>query len=843
MMYNVYTGHGNNANMNAAGGNQYPMYNNNSNNMYGGMPGVQGNPMMYMYGGSTGGAGGPTAGGNGGYGMHIDPAMAASYEYNVMGGGMGRGHGGRGNGGGLYGNNNNNSANYGSSNGNGRRGGGGNGGFHRGGGGGGNGYDHQTPSDYEVHDNQLKAPVAVTVETVVPTIGSNRLFSRAPKPIVYGSRSVVRICDAFQEGRCLAGDKCHDIHVKPEFLADTRMQMSAWLTDRENEFRHTLESDPSKTFRIFVADLKEVVEVPAASLVFTKGLYVDPTTRAKRARGAGNHAHAHAVMQVPTSCGLYSTDPAQCKWGRWCNQVHIDHQWMQSKKDEFDHWFNELQARYFSLAPDDNFTVHDPQLKTSISLPKYSIAGFSRGLFQGSMKKLASVCLLYQRGKCTAGSCCNQIHVVPQYLNLAREYATLEQAPDASPEEKQRIAHEMQQLRGPCVEQQQREQEEAEKAAAELTTAKPAASNPLTEEPANHVHTSSGNAEDEFNSSGALFEHVQVDEDVEPASHPASANTSLTRRLNASGPDINLSGGRHMNSDGSYSFNPYGSVTSLPEASTSYGRAPAGRGNGATLESSGVVQYTPGNVQLHSTGAKGGRRLVAVISPETSGSMNEVHRAEEMGTSNTVDASGSANTAGGAERHMPMPTVMRGGMGSSINAYRHAMHHRGMGEGPFDGSAAAAEHSSSLHPLDFDASLHFSPSPLLNFDASNTSLYRNGSTREEEAPVTNMNLRLAGASTTSGPYPGKSLNSHPYMMNSATQQQQQQQQTMAAAGYGASKSRFSAGPALMRPRPQPSASSLAEMSNHSTNNANMSASNHSTPCARPAVAGDGEGVH
>lgn len=819
MMYNVYSGQSN-GNPNGGSGGQYPAYNNNNNNnMYGNMPSVHTNPMMYVYG-NAGGAGAPSAGGP--YGVPIDPQMAASYDYTGQSGNS-RGHGGRG---GYISNSNsvNNSGNMVN-----RRGGGN---FNRGGGCN-SGCEQQVSSDYEVHDNQLKAPVAVTMGTVLPTIGSSRLFSRPPRPIVYGSRNVVRICDAFQEGRCLAGDKCHDIHVKPEFLAETRMQMSSWLMDRENEFRQTLETDPTKTFRIFVADLKEVVEVPAASLVFTKGLYVDPTTRAKRARGVGNHAHthAHAVMQVPTSCGLYSTDPAQCKWGRWCNQVHIDHQWMQSKKEEFDHWFNELQARYFSLAPDDSFTVHDPQLKTSISLPKFSIAGFSRGLFQGSMKKLASVCLLYQRGKCTAGSCCNQIHVVPQYLSLAREYAALEQLPDAPPEEKQRVVHEMEVLRGQCVERQQREQQEAEKAAAEVTAAKSAASNPLTEGHPDHVNSNSGTGEDDLGSSGALFEHVQVDEDTEPVSHPVSANTSLTRRLNASAPDINLSGGRHMNSDGSYSFNPYGSVASLPDASMSYGRAPAGRGNGANLESNGVVQYTPGNVQLHSTGAKGARRLVAVISPETSISMTEVHRAEEMGTSSTPEGIVPPNVT---ERHVNSATLVRAGSGTNNNGgvgtHRAAMHHRSVADGSFEGSAAN-EHSNSLHPLDFDASLHFSPSPLLNFDASNSSLYRNGSNREEEAMNTNMNLRLA-ASNTSMSHPGNSTNSHPYM-GSATQP---------PVMFNASKNRYGSGQAPTRPRPQPSSTSFAEVSAQSNSNLNLSASVHSTPSARPAAIGEDGGA-
>ncbi|KPI89225.1 hypothetical protein ABL78_1648 [Leptomonas seymouri] len=684
VMHNAYSGPTNASPI--ATNAPFPFY----HNMRGRAPAMKGSTMMCMYEAAST-AGGPPAGSGGGRGKRVDPNMADPCEYNDISNSAekNRGHG--------------------------RRWGGGYNGtsappcssdlFHCDGlGYGFSSFNPPKLSDYEAHDSQVKAPVVVTMETVVPTVGSNRLFSRPPKPIVYGSPNVVRICDAFQEGRCLAGDRCRDIHVKPEFLAETRMQMCAWLTDRESEFNQTLQTNPTKTFRIFVADLKEVVEVPVKSVVFTKGLCVDPVTRARRARGAGTYDHTqnHTVMQIPTSCGLYSADSTQCKWGRWCNQVHIDHKWMQSKKDEFDHWFDELQARYFSLAPDDKFTVLDPHLKMSICLPKFSIASFSRGLFQGSVKKLASVCLLYQRAKCTAGSRCNQIHVMPVYLNLAREYATLEHLPGTSVMEKQRLAHEMEMLRGPCVERQKREQQEAEKAAAEAATAKLALSKQLFEQQPGHMNSNSGNVEEELGLSGALFEHVQADADTEPISLPVSSNTSLTRRLNTSAPDLNLPVGRHMNSDGSYSFNPYGSFTSLSDASVPYGRAPAGRStNSLNMENNSVLQCTPGSVHLHATGMKGGRRLVAVISPEMSSSSNDVYRTEEMGNSITVDGCTPTSVV---EGHMHSPVLLRAcGSGRTHHA---AMNYRSSGDCAVDGSAAN-EAGNSPHPMYFDAGLYF----------------------------------------------------------------------------------------------------------------------------------------
>ncbi|KAG5488481.1 hypothetical protein JIQ42_00088 [Leishmania sp. Namibia] len=752
--------------------------------------GLVGSSMMYDYACAGGhGSGNP-------YSYHADPSICATYEYNggnnmsmPIGGGVYRGTGTRS---------------------------GGTNGHDRGGDTVGprkqHGYDQQATSDYEVHDNQLKAPVVVTPATVMPTLGSARLFSKPPKPIVYGSRCVMRICDAFQEGRCAAGDRCHDVHVRPEYLTETRMEMSSWLLERECEFRQTMKTNAKKTFSIFVSELKEVVEVPISSLVFTKGLYVDPATRAKRARGAGNHAHVHAMMQVPTSCGLYSTDPMQCKWERWCNQVHIDHRWMQAKKAEFDQWFIELQNRYFSLAPDATFTVHDPQLKNSIALPKFSIAGFSRGLFQGSMKKLASVCLLFQRGKCTAGSCCNQIHVFPQYLSLAREYAAMEQSPAVPPEEKQRLRHEMELLRGPLIEKELQEERQASSMQAASRPNLPSVTNEENHSDAMDVKAA---AEDDSCSSGALFEHVQVDEDVEPVSHLVSANTSLTRRLNTSAPDISLFGARHVNSDGSYSFNPYGSVTSLPEGSTSYTRFPGTRGGGQPVESNCAMQYTPGSVQLLSTGTKGMRRLVALVSPESANGTAEAPRnGDDMGTSSNTGDGGFSGSA--QDRTAPMVWAHR-----NSSSYRTAAHASGNEGRRYDG-AAHGEQSCSLYPLDFDASLNFSPIPLPCFDASTTSTHRNGSIRDEE-PAMHAHLRLA-ASNSSYLYTGTSISSQQNMLSTPMQR------AMVSNGATAAKVRTAPSAASSRTYAHHAATPLP---GSSPTNPAMSVSVSSIPTMRP----------
>lgn len=272
---------------------------------------------------------------------------------------------------------------------------------------------------FEVYDNFLKAPIAVRPDVVFPSKGSYELFDTAHQKAGVGHRNSVRICDAFQSGSCALADTCNDIHVAPEYLKITRNSRIAWLQSKEEEFKKTLCDEPHKVFRVFCADMKEMVEVPIVALQFTKGLYVDSSTRARRARG-GHHSQFAMTQQGPTACGLFANDPSQCKWGKWCNQVHIEAEWMKKKKDDFFYWSNLLLRRFNGMSSTETFSVHDPQLKMSLELPKASIAAFTRGLFQRTATKLPSVCMLYQRNRCTADKCCNQIHVIPQYLHIHR---------------------------------------------------------------------------------------------------------------------------------------------------------------------------------------------------------------------------------------------------------------------------------------------------------------------------------------------------------------------------------------------------------------------------------------
>ncbi len=272
---------------------------------------------------------------------------------------------------------------------------------------------------FEVHDNHFKAPISLHISDLLQNAGSYRLVMQASHG--QANRNFSRICEMFQHGQCQLGDDCPDIHVIPEVLMTIRENMTSWLRTRELEFSDSMIRDPNTTFRVFCADLKEVVEVPISALSFTRGLYVDPSSRAKRSRVGQPSGFAQIASQVPTACGLYSVDPVQCKWGCWCNQAHINPEWLAMKRAEFGEWSKSLEQRFYELPPTHNFYVHDPQTKTSMQIAKMAIAEFSRGLFQGSVKKAPSICMLYQRGRCTAHACCNQIHVYPDFLAQQRQ--------------------------------------------------------------------------------------------------------------------------------------------------------------------------------------------------------------------------------------------------------------------------------------------------------------------------------------------------------------------------------------------------------------------------------------
>ncbi|EAN77942.1 zinc finger protein family member, putative [Trypanosoma equiperdum] len=319
--------------------------------------------------------------------------------------------------------------------------------------------EEDADGSFEVHDSCLKAPITVGRRVVIPTTGSRGLFNCAQLPSNgnsggncnnnsnsngNGGKSFARICDAHPEGRCISGEQCPDIHVQAEYLTAQRQEMIFWLESKEREFQNTLRADPTKMFRVFCADLKEAVEVPISALQFTKGLYVDPSVRARRARAGHQNQFAMLASQLPTACGLFLSNPSQCRWARWCNQIHVDFTWMQTKKKEFESWFNELEGRFNALPDDYEFHVHDPQLKMGLRIPKASIAVFSRGLFQGSPKKAPSVCMLFQRDRCTANVCCNQIHVIPRYLALHR--LLIQKGDSITEEERGNIMNQMKEI-------------------------------------------------------------------------------------------------------------------------------------------------------------------------------------------------------------------------------------------------------------------------------------------------------------------------------------------------------------------------------------------------------------
>ncbi|CAD2214168.1 hypothetical protein AGDE_15044 [Angomonas deanei] len=395
--------------------------------------------------------------------------------------------------------------------------------------------------EFEVHDSQLKAPITIRPTDVIATAGSQRLFSNGTRQIVYGSKNMFRICENFQEGNCLSAN-CPEVHVNPEYLKQTRQALTTWLQEKENEFNRDFVHHPDKLLKIFVADVKEIVEVPISALVFTKGLYVDPSTRFKRTRGVAPSYNAAIAAQVPTGCGLYSSDPTQCKWGRWCNQVHISPDWMKSKKKNFDSWFDEIEGTYLSYPPEHLFTVHDPQLKRTLQIPKWSVVSFSRGLFQGSDRKAPSVCLLFQKSRCTAGACCNQIHVSTHYLNLVRTHANnmaqVATTDGYDPAYKNELDQLMETLTAVQKEEEQKRRAEREQEKAQKTK----------EEKKKKEETATRDDGE------SLFEYIAVDDeaDVETSRSPPHADGNSSKA------------GSKKSAGGSYSNNPYsGSLTDL----------------------------------------------------------------------------------------------------------------------------------------------------------------------------------------------------------------------------------------------------------------------------------------
>lgn len=639
-------------------------------------------------------------------------------------------------------------------------------------------------AEYEVHDNQLKAPVAVHPTSVIRTVGSDRLFSVPPQPIVYGSRNVLRICDAFQEGHCAAGEQCHDVHVNPESLAAVRQQLQGWLTDRELEFKQTRQTTPGRVFPIFVADLKEVVEVPISALTFTKGLYVDPSARAKRVRG-------NSHPQLPTACGLFATDPTHCKWGRWCNQVHIDPEWMRQRKAVFESWSTDLENQFMSFDPDYVFTVHDPQLKVGLKLPKYSIASFSRGLFQGSNKKAPSVCLLYQNDRCRAGACCNQIHVVPEYLTLARQMLTDEQDPASNPARHSQLAAQVDQLRAKLIERQRVEREQHMAEVQQMQQQQPASqypqspsSRPAPQPVARGGPFSNGGSGgspppppvtgypygasdtfnlDDHNLTGGLIEHLEVDDDVENTAMGRSAVGYETHYAGGSLTGMNSSRSvRVLNAGGhSYTNNPYCSVSSIPDAQVSHpaqniigvgSRLNAGIAIGGVVNSGGsdpqnrsstfprtpAASTTAPVVPGHRT------RPVQVLS---SSSMGE----EELFSAPFLGSSGSFGNVHGADGSVNV--YPRGSSTSQLGQSSTTALREGLPRDDFPRRRDARGWHPSVYPTgpDFDASLYFSPSPLLNAANSTTSAMRQSTTKDELGDADNsINFTAMGSVTHRG---------------------------------------------------------------------------------------------
>ena len=232
-----------------------------------------------------------------------------------------------------------------------------------------------------------------------------------------------------QQGYCRSGEHCRDFHVSGHVVGAEHEKVHQWMNEKEAEFTAC---QHATNFKVFYADLKEVISVPGSAIAFTRGLYLDPADREKRpstiaptnrfdANGGPGAVKAVAIaQQAPTACGLFAHDPTSCKWGKWCNQAHVYSEWIEAHKQQFESWSQSLQSRFDTMPSDTIFQIHDPMSRSLVDVPKDRIQLFTRGLLQGSTEKHPSVCLLDQSHRCTAGTKCNQVHVDAAFLQHCR---------------------------------------------------------------------------------------------------------------------------------------------------------------------------------------------------------------------------------------------------------------------------------------------------------------------------------------------------------------------------------------------------------------------------------------
>eukprot|EP00668_Euglena_longa_P024583 GGOE01030684.1.p1 GENE.GGOE01030684.1~~GGOE01030684.1.p1 ORF type:complete len:702 (-),score=123.14 GGOE01030684.1:2008-4056(-) len=268
----------------------------------------------------------------------------------------------------------------------------------------------------DVIDVTIKSTIKVPIDRIVQTAITPQLLhcrASSTEGDSSASKTTFTLCELFQKAKCERKENCRLVHVEQDFMRGQREKHLGWMQMNAETFGQ-LPHD--KMFEVFNATIKEVMEVPKSQLEYTRGLFLSPEDRDKKlASTISSNAYCG---KVPTACLLYLN--GSCKWGEHCNQAHISRKWLHGKNRDFQRWMESCKVQFNNLAPTELISAYHPNLYEVIKVPKQYIVQFTRGLYQGG-EKVPSVCLLFQKQRCSCEELCKQIHVSSEWLSKQRK--------------------------------------------------------------------------------------------------------------------------------------------------------------------------------------------------------------------------------------------------------------------------------------------------------------------------------------------------------------------------------------------------------------------------------------
>mmetsp|Transcript_37187 Transcript_37187/g.66358 ORF Transcript_37187/g.66358 Transcript_37187/m.66358 type:complete len:654 (-) Transcript_37187:27-1988(-) len=270
----------------------------------------------------------------------------------------------------------------------------------------------------DVIDVTTKSTIKVPISKIGLTAATSQLLGayehgELNKYRAESAKSSFTLCELYQKYKCERKESCRHVHVHPDYLRIQRNKHFEWMQDKAKQF--VLEPG-DKVYDVFNATIKEVMPVPKCHLEYTRGLFLSSEERDKKT--VGGLSNTSYCGKVPTACLLYLN--GSCKWGEHCNQAHITRRYLHNKNREFQQWMNKCKEKFDLLSATDLVMAYHPNLYEVIKIPKSSIVQFTRGLYQGG-DKVPSVCLLFQKDKCSCEELCKQIHVNTDWLMKHRK--------------------------------------------------------------------------------------------------------------------------------------------------------------------------------------------------------------------------------------------------------------------------------------------------------------------------------------------------------------------------------------------------------------------------------------